>query len=303
MTLDSPVPLCAGGPTVSPLVWGLWRQCDWQLSAADLRRRIDQCLALGITTFDHADIYGEYRVEEDFGRALGLAPYDRTQVQIISKCGIRLVSERRPENSFKHYDTDGAHIIASVDRSLRNLGTDYLDLLLLHRPDPLLDAGAVAEAFDRLHLAGKVRFFGVSNFLPHQFELLNHALEQPLVTNQVEFSVSSHYTWYDGTLDHAQRHGYRPLAWSPLGGGRLFSEQQRHQPLPAVLRAVGEELGGYGADQVALAWLRRHPSRPLPILGTGRPERLEAAVRSLELSLSRAQWFRIWTAAEGREVP
>ncbi|MGB3617347.1 MAG: aldo/keto reductase [Catalinimonas sp.] len=293
-------PLCDGGPHVSTLIWGLWRLTDWNLRPVELRRRVDHCLDRGITTFDHADIYGSYEEEEAFGRALAEAPYDRAAVQFVGKCGIRMVSPQRPAHGLTHYDTSAAHITRSVERSLTNLRTDYLDLLLLHRPDPLLDADEVAEAFDRLHLAGKVRHFGVSNFLPHQYDLLNHRLETPLVTNQLEFSASQHAAWYDGTLDHAQRLRYRPLAWSPLGGGALFQEES---PLLSVLRAVGAELGNRTADQVALAWLRRHPSHPIPILGTGRLERIDAAVAALDLELSREQWFRIWTAAEGHGVP
>jgi predicted oxidoreductase len=225
-------------------------------------------------------------------------------MQLVTKCGIKLVSERRPAHGLKHYDTSRAHIVASVENSLRALHTDRLDLLLIHRPDPLLDADEVARAFAELRQAGKVLHFGVSNFTPGQFELLASRLEFPLVTNQVELSVMHLDALHDGTADQCQRLGIAPMAWSPLGGGRLFrADGEQAVRVRRALETVGEALGGATADQVALAWILRHPARFLPILGTGRLDRIRRAAEAEGLALSREQWFTIWTASAGHEVP
>lgn len=204
--------LAKGGPRCSRLVAGLWRLASWGLRDAELLDLIHACLDLGITTFDHADIYGGYTNEELFGRALALEPALRERMQLVTKCGIKLVSAHRPAHTFHCYDTSQAHIVASVENSLRLLGTDCLDLLLIHRPDPLLDADEMAEAFAALRQAGKVLHFGVSNFTPWQFDLLASRLDFPLVTNQVEVSVLHLETLHDGTLDQCQRLGIAPMA-------------------------------------------------------------------------------------------
>jgi predicted oxidoreductase len=197
------VELCAGGPRLSPVVAGAWRMDGWGWSAQERLRWIEACLALHISSFDHADIYGDYRVQSLFGEALALQPGLRDQLQLVGKCGIRLVSAARPEHRVKSYDTSRAHIEASVEQSLRELRTDRLDLLLIHRPDPLMDADEVAAAFDALRRAGKVLHFGVSNFTPAQFELLDARV--PLCTNQVELNPLNRSVLHDGTLDQAQR--------------------------------------------------------------------------------------------------
>lgn len=292
------------GPRFSRLVAGMWRLASWCLSDAELLDLIHACLDLGITTFDHADIYGDYTCEELFGRALALEPSLRDKMQLVTKCGIKLVSPNRPAHRLKHYDTGRAHIVASAESSLRMLGTDYLDLLLIHRPDPLLDADEAVEAFAALRRAGKVLHFGVSNFTPWQFDLLDSRLDFPLVTNQVEVSVLHLDALHDGTLDQCQQLGLAPMAWSPLGGGRLFrSEDEQAVRVRRALADVGEELGGASPDQVALAWLLRHPARIVPVLGTGKVERIQSAAQAEALTLSREQWFAIWTASTGREVP
>ncbi|MEJ2208968.1 MAG: aldo/keto reductase [Anaerolineae bacterium] len=300
----SAISLSNAGPQISRLALGLWRLVEWNLDDAGLLNLIHAALDLGITTFDHADIYGGYRCEELFGRALALEPGLRQRMQIVTKCGIKLVSDRRPAHRIHHYDTSKAHILASVDNSLRALGTDYVDLLLIHRPDPLLDADQVAEAFHELHSSGRVLHFGVSNFLPWQFDLLASRLDFPLVTNQLEISVLHMEALHDGTVDQCQRLGIAPMAWSPLGGGRLFSGQdERAARVREALRAVGDELGGASLDQVALAWLLRHPSRIVPVLGTGNVKHLRRSATAAALSLDREQWFTIWTASAGHEVP
>ncbi len=287
---------------------------QWQMTTFQIRELIDRCLEWGITSFDHADIYGDYTCEGLFGAALAEAPALREQIQIIDKCGIRLVSDRRPQHQMHDYDTSAAHIIASVNHSLKQLHTDYLDVLLIHRPDPLMDADDVAQAFIDLHQAGKVRHFGVSNFTPSQFNLLASRLPFPLVTNQVEISVLHLDPFTDGTLDQCQQLRIAPMAWSPLAGGRLFQSQnhqpQNHQPqndrtqrVRAALQQVGEQLNGATTDQVAFAWLLTHPAKIIPILGTGKIDRIQSAVAAEKLRLSREQWFTIWTASTGAEVP
>ena len=233
-----------------------------------------------------------------------MQPALRDRLQVVTKCGIKLVSTHRPEHTLKHYDTSAAHIIASVERSLRLLHTDRVDLLLIHRPDPLLDPAEVADAFRRLWQAGKVLHFGVSNFSPAQFGLLASYVDRPLVTNQVEVSVLQLQALGDGTLDQCRRLRVAPMAWSPLGGGRLFREgDERAQRLRLALRAVGNELGGVSESQVALAWLLRHPAGILPVLGSGRIERMQEAVAAAALTLTREQWFSILRASAGHDIP
>lgn len=169
------------GPEFSRFVMGYWRLMDWKMSPDELVGFIEQHLDLGITTVDHADIYGDYQCESAFGEALKLAPHLRSRMEIVSKCGI--ATRARAENTIGHYITDRDHIVLSAEQSLRNLATDHLDLLLIHRPDPLMDADEVAEAFLALHHSGKVRHFGVSNFTPAQFTLLQSRLPFTLATN------------------------------------------------------------------------------------------------------------------------
>lgn len=294
-----------GGPELSRLVGGMWRLGDWGMSAAGLGAYVEACVDLGVTTFDHADIYGLYTCEERFGEALAAAGSGlRERIEIVTKCGITLVTPRRPENRLHAYDTSRDHVVRSVERSLEALRTDRVDVLLIHRPDPLMDADEVAEAFVALRDAGKVLHFGVSNFSPAQFELLASRLPFPLVTNQIELSVLAHAATTDGTLDDLQRRRVAPMAWSPFGGGSLFrGEDERSVRVRAALARVGEELGGAGVDQVALAWLLALPSRVMPVLGTGSLDRVRAAAAAESLRLDRWQWFSILEASNGREVP
>jgi predicted oxidoreductase len=286
---------------LSPIVAGAWRMAEWELSPQDRLRWIEENLELGITSFDHADIYGGYQVESLFGEALALAPALRQRLQLVSKCGIKLVSPARPQNRFHCYDTSFAHVRASVDESLRALRTDHLDLLLIHRPDALMDAGELADTFDGLRRAGKVRHFGVSNFTPPQLELL-HA-RTPLATNQVELSPLRLDALHDGTLDQCQRLGLRPMIWSPLAGGRLFSgEDERALRVRGELTRLAGELG-VSITTLVFAWLMRHPSRPLPIVGSRRVEAAREALAALELRLTPEHWYRVWTASMGHEVP
>jgi predicted oxidoreductase len=286
---------------LSPIVAGMWRLPQWKLDAPGLARWIAQALDLGISTFDHADIYGGYSVEAAFGEALAAAPGLRDRVQIVTKCGIRLVSAARPAHAIKSYDTSHGHVVASVENSLRVLRTDRIDLLLIHRPDALMDPDELAETFRGLQRSGKVLHVGVSNHTPSQFAMLHRRV--PLSTNQVEFSALQLGALADGTLDQATDLGLSPMAWSPLGGGRLFAQDDdAARRVRDVLQAQGQSRG-VSAATMAYAWVRRHPSRPRPVTGTGRIDGLREAVAALDVRVSAEEWYAVWRAAQGREVP
>jgi len=300
----SRIQLGPGGPDFSRFVMGYWRLPDWGLSRPQLIAFIEQGLDLGITTVDHSDIYGDYRVEARFGEALAQVPGLRERLEIVTKCGIGLVSSQRPGHRIKHYDTSRDHVLASVERSLANLQTEFIDLLLIHRPDPLLDADEVAAAFTTLRAAGKVRHFGVSNFNPHQFELLQDRLPFAMVTNQLEISPYHLPVFFDGSLDLCQRRRIHPMAWSCLGGGRLFGGgDETSRRLRRVLGEEAAAAGGCSPEQLVYAWVMAHPSGPLPLIGSGRIERVRHALEAGQIVLDRQAWFHILQAAAGAEVP
>ena len=270
----------------SRLIMGTMRLGSWgaKMDAKGYLNVIHASLDQGINTFDLADIYGDYTAEAEFGAALSLEPGLRDKIQLITKCGICRVCDNRPQYFVKHYDTSAEHIIGSVDRALRELGTDRIEQLLIHRPDALMDADEVAEAFTRLAEAGKVLSFGVSNFTPRQFDLLNS--RYPLSTNQVEAHLLHLDPFLDGTLDQLQQHRLAPQAWSPLGGGALFRGDSGDEA--ARIRVVAHSLGkkyGLAMDQILLAWLLRHPSEIRPVLGTSKIERIASAVQALNVEL------------------
>lgn len=290
----------AHGLALSRIVAGMWRMTEWAMSAEQRVSFIEQCLALGVTSFDHADIYGGYGVESLFGEALRLQPSLRDRIELISKCGIKLVSPQRPQHTIQHYDTSAAHIVASVDQSLRQLGTDRLDLLLIHRPDPLMDFDEIADTFHGLKKAGKVLHFGVSNFSRHQFDALNKRIA--LATNQVEFSPLHTAPMFDETFDGLQDLGVSPMIWSPLAGGRLFSGSDANaENLRLVIKGIADEMGQPFAS-VVFAWIMQLPCRPVPLTGTGRIEAIAVAVAGTQFTLSRSDWFAILRAARGHEV-
>ena len=294
------ITLAPQGPEFSRFVMGYWRLMDWNMSPLQLASFIEEHIDLGVTTVDHADIYGGYQCEAAFGEALKLVPALRDRMEIVTKCGIATTA--KPEHALGHYITDSAHIIKSAEQSLVNLATDRIDLLLIHRPDPLMDADEVAEAFLNLHQSGKVRHFGVSNFTPAQFALLQSRLPFTLATNQVEISPVHQPLLLDGTLDQLQQLRIRPMAWSCLGGGRLFNDDE-FQPLHNELDTIARELNAESIEQVVYAWILRLPSKPLPIIGSGKIERVRSALAAEELQMTRQQWFRIRKAALGYDVP
>ncbi|MGE0588088.1 MAG: aldo/keto reductase family oxidoreductase [Cyclobacteriaceae bacterium] len=289
---------------LSRLVMGHWRLAEWNLTSQELLTLTEKTIELGITSFDHADIYGNYSCERLFGDALALDKGLRDKIQIITKCGIKLVSDKYPERKVKVYDYSFDHIISSVDNSLRHLGTDRIDLLLLHRPAPFFDPAEVSRAFTKLRAEGKVLHFGVSNFTSMQFGMLAAHVNMPLVTNQVEISPYCLEHFVNGNIDFFQKENIKPMAWSPLAGGQLLKPtDEKGKRILAELNAVGEELGGSSVDEVIFAWLLNHPAGIVPILGTSKLGRVASATKALKLKLSLEQWYRIYIASMGSQLP
>lgn len=290
----------------SELAWGAWRLRDSTdiKDSSDILALIEACLDLGITTFDHADIYGDYGCEALFGEALAQKPALRDRMEIVTKCDIALISPARPEHRIKHYNTSPAHIIESVEQSLRNLWTSHIDLLLIHRPDPLMNADEVADCFAALRKDGKVRHFGVSNFTPAQFDLLQSRMDSPLVTNQVEASVLETAAIFDGVLDQMQQQRAHPMIYSPLGGARLFTGKDDPQTLRLrpVLERMAEKYTLPGIAEVAIAWLLQLPCRPVPVIGTMKAARIRDAAGACHVTFDRQDWFEILQASRNQEV-
>jgi predicted oxidoreductase len=286
-------PIHKEGPTFSRIISGAWR---WNLEDSKIEQLISASLDAGITTFDHADIYGDHSNEEIFGNVLKKNPGLRNKMEIITKCGIKFSSGRRPKTWIKHYDTSKEHILWSAENSMRMFNTDRIDLLLIHRPDPLLDPEEVAVAFNLLKQSGKVLHFGVSNFTPTQFELLQSYLPLPLVTNQIEISITRHDPLFDGSLDVLMKHRVCPMAWSPLGGGNLIKDGSQE---------LFNKTSKYGAtqSQLSLAWLLRHPASIFPVIGTTKPERITESAKSVDLRLDTQDWFEMLLAVQGKEMP
>lgn len=283
----------AQGPTFSRIIAGAWR---WHnVSPETVERLVRAALEQGITSFDHADIYGDHSNEEAFGLALKKNPALRNQMELITKCDIKFPSAKRPATWIKHYDTSKEHILWSVENSLKMFHTDRLDLLLIHRPDPLMDPHEVAEAFTQLKKEGKVLHFGVSNFTTSQFRMLQKHLPVPLVTNQIEISLSRIDSFFNGDLDLMLELGVSPMAWSPLGGGKLMADE----------RDMFGKATKYNASysQLALAWLLRHPSKIFPVIGTTQPDRIKEAAKAIDIHIDRQDWFEMLKWVMGTEMP
>ncbi|CAN5433368.1 aldo/keto reductase [soil metagenome] len=292
--LIAPLKIHPEGPALSRIVAGAWR---WHtVSPEVLDRLIRTALDNGITTFDHADIYGDHSNEDLFGSALKKDPGLRKKMEIVTKCGIKFASSKRPATWVKHYDTSKEHIVWSAENSLSKLGIDHIDLLLIHRPDPLLNPEEVADAFSQLKQQGKVSHFGVSNFTPSQFRMLQHYLPFPLVTNQIEISLSKIDSLFNGDLDTLMEFNVSAMAWSPLGGGKNLSIDERE---------VFNKAAKYNAtySQLSLAWLLKHPSRIFPIIGTTQPDRITESAKSIDISLDRQDWFEMLKWVMGKEMP
>lgn len=287
--------------SLSRIVYGMWRiGDDSDTSPSHVQAKIEACLEQGITTMDQADIYGGYTAEALFGGALKAAPHLREKIEIVTKCGIVAPAGRHAAARVKHYDTGAAHITASVEASLQDMTTDHIDLLLIHRPDPLMDPDETGVALDALVESGKVKAVGVSNFRPWDFSLLQSSTETTLVTNQIEISLTAVDAFTNGDLAYLQERMVPPMAWSPLGGGALFSAH--NVDLLAALRRIGEEQG-VDESAVAMAWLLHHPAGILPVAGTNRLERIARLGTAMAVKIDRQAWFELYTLATGREVP
>jgi predicted oxidoreductase len=280
-----------------------WGNGGAHYSPAEMASLIQSLVDAGITSFDHADIYGDYQMEGSFGKALASISRSkfRASIQIISKCGICKPVPEKNEYVLKHYNTTKAHIIASCERSLRHLQTDYLDAFLIHRPDPLMQAAEIAEAFTELQKQGKVLRFGVSNFTVTQCQLLDRYF--PLSIHQLEASAIHLQPFQDGSLDYLQMHQKLPMAWSPLGGGKLLSSTEPNYE--RVRGKAGEIAEKYGltTEQVLLIWLLTHPSNIHPVIGSTQLTRLMGAADISTMKLDRTDWYQIWTASTGEKLP
>jgi predicted oxidoreductase len=284
---------------LSPIIsgtmnWGVW---DKNLSPKEMENMIQICIENKITTFDHADIYGDYTTEADFGKAFKASKISREKLQLITKCGIQLVTESR-NNKIKHYDYSKDYIIWSVEESLKKLKTDYVDVFLLHRPSPLMQADEIAEAVGKLKSEGKILDFGLSNFTSSQTELIRQKTE--VSYNQVQFSATHFEPMVDGSLDYMQTNGIRPLSWNPLG--TVFREDTKKTRRLKKLFSTLLEKYHLGADTLLLAWILKHPAAVIPIAGTVNVARIQSLVKAAELEMDKEDWFAIWTESMGDDV-
>jgi len=284
---------------VSRIVYGLWRVADdTDTSPAHVTAKINACLEQGITSFDQADIYGDYGAEAVLGGALRAGPSLRPQMQIITKCDIVAPCGKYADVPVKYYDTSAAHIQASVEASLNNMAIDHIDLLLIHRPDPFMDHHETGAALDALVACGKVGNIGVSNFKPWDWELLQSGMTNKLVTNQLEISLGAHDGLSNGDIAFHQKNAQPIMAWSPLGGGALMTADSE---VTSILDVIASE-NGVDRAAVAVAWLLAHPAKILPVMGTNNLTRIAAISDAFKVKMDRQTWFRLYTAALGREV-
>ncbi|PBQ30277.1 aldo/keto reductase [Sphingobacteriaceae bacterium] len=286
--------LSENGPEVSPLIYSFWRAMEDKdgVTYESILGKLDACLELGINTFDHADVYGNYRVEKLFGKALKESRVKREEIVISTKCGINNVDQLRPAYRTRHYDSSSEYIRSSVEKSLENLGTDYLDILLLHHPDPLMDADDTASELTKLVNKGLVKYIGVANFTVHQHRLLQSRLSIPIITNHLELNVMNTSAIKDGTLDFIKEHYSKPLAWSPLAGGRLVDENDA--ATYNVRNTLKKLAANYNCneEQIAIAWLLRLGA--LPILGTNSISRIKNAASAVTIELDKQDWHEIY---------
>lgn len=277
------------------MTWGEWGK---KMSTAEMGYFINHCKDHGLTSFDHADIYGGYGTEAEFGKALKDSGVKRESIQLISKCGIQYICEAR-DNRVKHYDYSKNYILWSAEESLKKLQTDYLDLFLLHRPSPLMHPEVVAEAITKLTQSGKIIEFGVSNFTPSQIALIE--TEIPVTVNQVEFSLTSDGVMFDGTLDDCIIHSRLAMAWSPLGG-YFRGENEQNNRIGAILEELQPKYNA-NASQLLLAWILKHPAKVYPVVGTTDPGRIIESIKATDIELELEDWFLLHTASMGNKVP
>ena len=275
--------------------WGKWGK---QFSTQEMIAQMYLTLEAGITTFDHADIYGDYTTEQQFGTAFFESGIERESIQLISKCGIQNQGELR-DNKIKYYSYSKEYIIWSVEKSIKDLKTDYLDLLLLHRPSPLMHPDEIAAAISELKEQEKILDFGVSNFTPSQVNLINS--KTPISVNQIEFSLTQHTAMHNGTLDQLLQQEILPMSWSPLG--TYFKEQNKANT--RINKVLDNLTNKYNAteDQVLLAWILKHPSKVSPVIGTTNKTRIENAVKALKIDLELEDWFTMLVEYQGHKIP
>lgn len=287
----------------SRLIYGVWRLADdSDQSTAHVRAKIDAAFAEGITTFDHADIYGNYACEQLFGQALAADKGLRERMEIVTKCDIAMLSDKFPQRQVHHYDTSAKHLQFSVEQSLKNLSTDYIDTLLIHRPDPFMDAAETGAALDALIDSGKIRSAGISNFHPEDWRLLQQHMKHKLVVNQIELNPMHLESFTNGDLSALQRDNIATMAWSPLAGGRLFGQDADAQRVRPILERIAEQ-NNSRVDLVALAWLMAHPANILPVVGTNNLQRIAGLAGALNIRFTRETWFEIYTAGKGQPLP
>jgi len=275
--------------------WGKWGK---QFTTQEMAELIQHCVSVGITTFDHADIYGDYTTETEFGAALASSDISRDQIEIITKCGIQYVGETR-DNEIKHYQYDAKYIVWSAEKSINDLQCEYLDLFLLHRPSPLMDRDEIAKAASHLYEKGLIKNFGVSNFTVRQMDLIDS--RYLIDANQIEFSITQFDALTDGRLDYMETHGILPMCWSPLGNVYREKNEQTYR-IHEVLESLSES---YNAtkDQLLYAWIMKHPAMIHPVIGTTNKERISLAAEAAKIQLSEVDWFKLWVASKGSKVP
>ncbi|MBN2615922.1 MAG: aldo/keto reductase [Bacteroidales bacterium] len=290
--------------TVSRIALGFWRVKNWNFTTNQLLNYIESALDKGITTFDHADIYGDFQAETIFGNALKQKPSLREKMQLVTKCGIQPLYRDIPGKRVKFYDTSFQHIVKSVDQSLKNFNTDYIDLLLIHRADPLMNPEETARAFDALKQAGKVLHFGVSNFSFMEFEMLNRYTSEPLITNQVEISPYTLEHFENSNMAFFLKEKIHPMAWSPLAGGKLINPvDEKSKRINEALMDLANRLNIPSIDTLVYAWLLHHPAGIIPIIGSGKIERMNSALAAFDINLTTEMWYEIYEASLGQPVP
>jgi predicted oxidoreductase len=277
------------------MTWGVWGK---QLSKNEMISTIDHCMENGITTFDHADIYGDYTTEKEFGKALAEVDIPREDMLLISKCGIQYIGKTR-NNEVKHYQYDADYIIKSAEKSIKDLGANFLDLFLLHRPSPLMHPDEVAKAVDSLVSEGKIKAFGVSNFTPSQTDLISK--RSHICMNQIEFSLTHFEAMHNGSLDHMMISGITPMCWSPLG--KVFKTEDEQTRRIHILLEVLSQKYNATKDQLLLAWILKHPSGIHPVIGTTNKERISNATKADSIALTDVDWFKMLVESQGYKVP
>lgn len=290
----------------SKVIQGFWRAQDWQWTPQQLNRYLNELVERGVTTMDHADIYGNYTCEGIFGEALKLSPQLRDEIEIVTKCGIALPSSPEQDIQGHRYDHSKTHIQKAVDRSLQQLNVDYLDSLLIHRPSPLMDPHEVTEALKALVSEGKVRSFGVSNFNKSQYDLLSKCLvcdKLHITINQLEVSPYTLDAIDNGVINHMYKDDVKIMSWSPMAGGKLFDlADEKAARIMAIVSPLAQKYN-VTTNGIIMAWLDKHPAAIMPVLGTHKIERIDDAIAGLKVALTDQEWFDIYTASLGHDIP